>query len=152
MNKIISTFFAAFLALFAVAATTPAALADGTGVHKVAIHVNQNDAKVMNLALNNVTNINKYYASKGEKVIIEVVAYGPGLNMFRPEKSPVKDRIERMSLLFENLTFAACGNTRKKMSAKEGKEIAIIPEARMVESGVIQLISLQEQGYAYIKP
>ncbi len=152
MKKITSTLFAAVLGMFVMASVAPMAVADGTGVHKVAIHVNENNAKVMNLALNNVANVNKYYASKGEKVIIEVVAYGPGLNMFRPEKSPVKDRIEKMSLMFENLSFAACGNTRKKMAAKEGKKISIIPEATMVTSGVVRLIELQEKGYAYVKP
>ena len=50
--------------------------------HFVAIHVDQNDPKVMNMALNNAVNVNKYYESIGDTVEIELVAYGPGLNMF----------------------------------------------------------------------
>jgi len=152
MKKIMFTLFAAILGLFVVANVAPDAAADSDKVHRVAIHVNQNDPKVMNLALNNVANINKYYESIGEKVIIELVAYGPGLNMFRPEKSPVKSRIETMSLQFNNLVFAGCGNTRKVMAKKAGKEIAIMSEVKMVTSGVVRLIELQEQGYAYVKP
>jgi intracellular sulfur oxidation DsrE/DsrF family protein len=38
------------------------------------------------------------------------------------------------------------------MSKKSGKEIVLIDEANMVPSGVVQLIALQEQGYAYIRP
>ena len=106
----------------------------------------------MNLALNNVVNVNKYYASKGEKVEIEVVAYGPGLHMYRADTSPVKARVEKMSLEFDNLKFSACGNTHRKMSKKAGKKIKIMSEAQMVPSGVVQLIELQEKGYSYLRP
>lgn len=120
--------------------------------HYVAIHVDQNDPKVMNMALNNVQNITKYYESQGDTVVIELVAYGPGLNMFIPGKSPVEDRIETLSLELENLSFSACGNTHRKMSAKAGQDIPLMSEASVVPSGVVRLIELQENGFAYVRP
>lgn len=129
-----------------------AAWADRGGVHKLAIHVGDNDPKRMNIVLNNVENVTRYYESRGEKVIIEVVAYGPGLHMLRSDTSPVKARIEAMSLGLENLSFAACGNTLTKMTKKEGKEIPIMSEAKMVIAGVVRLIELQEAGYSYLRP
>jgi len=128
-----------------------AAFAEGK-MHHVAIHVDENDPKVMNMALNNVTNVTKYYESKGDEVTVELVAYGPGLNMFVAGKSPVEDRISAMSLEMENLSFAACGNTLKKMSEKVGKDIVLLEEAGVVPSGVVRLIELQENGFAYIRP
>lgn len=121
-------------------------------VHKVAIHVDENDPARMNMALNNVANVKKYYDSIGEAVEIELVAYGPGLHMFRSDTSPVKDRIALMSLEIDDLTFSACGNTHTAMTKKAGKEIELIEEATMVTSGVVQLITLQEQGYSYVRP
>ena len=47
--------------------------------HRIAFQVDQNDPAVMNLVLNNVSNLMEYYHGKGEQVQIEVVAYGPGL-------------------------------------------------------------------------
>ncbi len=120
--------------------------------HFVAIHVDQNDPKVMNLALNNAANVTKYYESIGDTVEIEMVAYGPGLNMFVEGKSPVADRISVMSLELENLSFAACGNTHAKMSAKAGHDIPLLDEAVVVPSGVVRLIELQENGFSYVKP
>ncbi len=120
--------------------------------HKVAIHVDEDDKGRMNLALNNAANIDKYYESIGDTVEIEIVAYGPGLHMFRADTSPVKTRIAAMSLELDNLSFAACGNTKAKMSEQSGTEIQIIPEARIVPSGVVHLIELQEQGWSYIRP
>lgn len=92
-------------------------------MHKVAIHVDQNDKKIMNMALNNVQNLNNYYQAKGESVIIELVAYGPGLHMFREDTSPVKSRLETMSLAMDNLQFSACGNTHAKMSKKLASQL-----------------------------
>lgn len=126
-------------------------LAEGM-THHVAIHVDQNDPKVMNMALNNVQNVTQYYESQGDTVVVELVAYGPGLNMFVDGKSPVADRIETMSLALDNLSFAACGNTHRKMSEKAGHDIPLMEEATVVPSGVVRLIELQEQGYAYVRP
>ena len=139
------------LASAAIAIAATAAFAQGV-THKVAVHVDEDDPKVMNMALNNVQNVVNYYESQGDSVIVELVAYGPGLNMFVPDKSPVADRIAIMSLEMDNLSFAACGNTHRAMSEKAGKEITLIDEAQMVPSGVVRLIQLQEEGFAYIRP
>jgi len=139
------------LAIFFTLASAIGVMAQGV-THYVAIHVDQNDAKVMNLALNNAQNITKYYESKGDTVVIQMVTYGPGLNMLIEGKSPVADRIATMSLELENISFAACANTMSKMEAKTGKKIPIIEEAAIVPSGVVTLIELQEKGYAYVKP
>ena len=97
-------------------------------------------------------NVANYYASKGDEAVIEMVAYGPGLNMFIPGKSPVEQRISTMSLEMDNISFSACGNTHRKMSEKAGKKVALMSEATLTPSGVVRLIELQEQGYAYIRP
>lgn len=121
-------------------------------MHKIAVHVDQNDPQVINMALNNVQNVNNYYASKEESVAIEVVAYGPGMQMYVAGKTPVGDRIAAMALEIEGLTFSACGNTHRKMNEKAGKEVPLISEAQVVPSGVVRLVELQEQGYAYVRP
>lgn len=120
--------------------------------HKIAFQVNSNDPQTMNIALNNVENVVSYYEEQGDTVDIEIVAYGPGLNMYIPGKSPVEKRIQTMALGMENVKFAACGNTHRKMSKKAGKDIPIMEEATMVTSGVVRLTELQEQGFAYVKP
>ena len=139
------------MVLAAVLALTPvAALADMA--HRIAVHVNSNDSAVINMALNNVQNVKAYYDEKGEGVEIELVAYGPGLVMLLEGKSPVADRVKAMSLENEHLTFAACGNTLRKMSKKAGKDLPLMSEAGVVPSGVVRLVELQEQGYAYVRP
>jgi uncharacterized protein len=120
--------------------------------HRVAIQVDVNDPAVMNLALNNATNIAQHYSALGEEVEIEVVTYGPGLHMLRDDTSPVKARLKSIGESMPNVAFAACGNTRKGMSKAESKEIPLVSQAKEVPSGVVRLMELQEQGWGYIRP
>ena len=130
--------------------STLTVLAEGQN-HNVAFHVDENDPQVMNMTLNNVENVRKFYESKGDTVTIEVVTYGPGLKMLTAD-SPVKDRISVMALESETLQFSACGNTHRKMSEKVGKDIPLLSEAVMTPSVVVRLVELQEIGYAYVRP
>jgi intracellular sulfur oxidation DsrE/DsrF family protein len=120
--------------------------------HKVAIQVSQNDKAVMDVALNNANNVIEYYKGKGESVDVQIVTYGPGLHMLRSDTSPVKDRIPAMALENPNLTLVACGNTQTNQSRAEGKPVTLLSEAMVVPSGVVRLMELQKQGYAYIRP
>jgi intracellular sulfur oxidation DsrE/DsrF family protein len=120
--------------------------------HRLILQVNTNDPAAMNLALNNATNVTQYYRELGEKVKIEVVAFGPGLHMLREDTSPVKARIETMALSTPEVSFKACGNTRQNMHKAEDKDIPIIQQAQLVRSGVVRVMELEEQGWTYVKP
>ncbi|MET0536898.1 MAG: hypothetical protein ABWZ64_02960 [Xanthobacteraceae bacterium] len=120
--------------------------------HRLILQVNSNEPAMMNLALNNASNVVQYYKDLGKKVSIEVVTFGPGLHMLRDDTSPVKARIEALALSSPEISFKACGNTRENMSKAENKEIPLISEAKVVKSGVVRVMELQEQGWTYVKP
>jgi hypothetical protein len=120
--------------------------------HNLVLQVNVNDPAMMNLALNNATNVAQYYKDLGEKVTIEVVTFGPGLHMLRDDTSPVKARIKSIKEANPAISFKACGNTRENMNKVENKEIPLIPEATVVKSGVVRVMQLQEQGWTYVRP
>ena len=111
-----------------------------------------NDPAMMNLALNNATNVAQYYKDLGEKVTIEVVTFGPGLHMLRDDTSPVKARIKSIKDGNPAISFKACGNTQENMHKVENKEIPLIPEATVVKSGVVRVMELQEKGWSYVRP
>jgi uncharacterized protein len=146
-------FRAALVAAVAALGFVNAAHADNVK-HRLVIHVDQNDPEIMNLALNNAKNVIDAYRAKNEDVNVEVVAYGPGLNMLREDTSPVKDRIKELAELSfpSNLTFSACNNTKQGMEKREGHPITIIPQAHLVPAGVVRIMELEEQGYSYVKP
>ena len=120
--------------------------------HRLVVQVDVNDPAIMNLALNNVSNVAQHYSDLGQKVEIEVVAFGPGLHMLRDDTSPVKARIKSMSETMPQLAFSACGNTRENMMRVEAKDIPLIPQAKVVKAGAVRLMELQEQGWSYLRP
>ena len=129
-------------------------MAEDLKPHRLVIQVDQDDPAVMNLALNNATNVIDYYRAKGESVDLDIVTYGPGLNMLRTDTSPVKDRIKRIKdLAFPgSVQFSACNNTKENMEKKEGHPVAVMSEAVLVPSGVVRLMELQEKGWSYLRP
>jgi intracellular sulfur oxidation DsrE/DsrF family protein len=141
------------VAALSIAIVTSACAADGKA-HHIAIQIDQNDPQVMNLVLNNATNVIEYYRDRHEDVDIDIVAYGPGLHMLRADTSPVQDRIKRLKdMVFPGkIQFSACDNTRKGMEKTEGHPIPIVTDATIVPSGVVHLMELQEQGWSYVRP
>jgi uncharacterized protein len=141
------------LAVMLALASVTTATAEGK-THRIAIQIDQNDPQVMNLVLNNASNVIEYYRGNNEDVDIEIVAYGPGLHMLRADTSPVQDRIKQLKdLVFPGkIQFSACNNTKRGMEKAEGHAISLVPEATIVPAGVVRLMELQEQGWSYVRP
>ena len=72
MASPIARIFAVIFLVLMSGATTAATKNPATSAkttHRLLIQVNQNDPEIMNLALNNATNVIEYYHAKGEEVI-----------------------------------------------------------------------------------
>ena len=143
----------AVIAVMAMAFASAGVAADGKP-HHIAIQIDQNDPQVMNMVLNNATNVIEYYRGKNEDVDVDIVAYGPGLNMLRADTSPVQDRIKRLKdMVFPGkIQFSACNVTKQGMEKTEGHAISILSDATVVPSGVVHLMELQEQDWSYVRP
>jgi len=123
-----------------------AALAAGPA-HKMVIQVSTDDVRTQNMAMNNAVNLQK--ALGMDNVAVEIVAYGPGLSMLTA-KSPASKRVS--SLALQDITFSACANTMAKMEEKSGEKVVLVEGVRVVPAGVLRILELQEQGYAYLRP
>jgi uncharacterized protein len=132
-----------FLPLF----MATAVLAEQDTPHKVIIQVSTDDVSTQKMALNNAVNLQKLYGL--DNVIIEIVAYGPGLGILTTE-SAVASRVE--SLALQDIRFSACQNTMDAQKQKTGLLSVLLDGVTTVNAGVARIIELQEQGYAYIRP
>jgi len=113
------------------------------GKQGLVLQVSDDDPKVWNQTLNNAMNVSKEF---GRNVDIEIVAFGPGLKMLRLD-SAVSDRLTEASMA--GIALVACGQTMKK-SKVTGKDLH--PKVRVVKAGVVEIISKQKEGWAYVKP
>ena len=115
--------------------------------HKVVVQSSSSDPELQGLALVIAGNLQKHYGM--DNVDIEVVAYGPGLGIMTAE-GPNAEKVK--SLLDHNVTFSACEGTLKFLEAKNGKRPKLVAGVGTVPDGVVRVIELQEQGYAYVYP
>jgi hypothetical protein len=149
--KFIALMFAFMLPM--ALANAPALFAQNAPkVHKLVIQVSREDTEGMNLALGNAVNYKKYYDTKNEQTQIEIVAYGPGITIFREDKSPMKDRLIEVKKEIPNIVFSMCGNAKAAAERREGKEVIPLPNVGVVPAGIVRVAELQEQGYAYARP
>ena len=116
-------------------------------IHKVVIQVSTDDVRTQKIALNNAVNLQALYGL--DNIEIEIVAYGPGLNLLT-SKSKQNQRVE--SLALQNIVFSACSNTIKKIEKKSGSKVVLLEGVERVTAGVARIIELQEEGYSYIRP
>lgn len=145
---------AAMLAAGAVLAAVPDAVAQQAATvksapqpnakYRVVFQVSDNDPAKWNLALNNAKNVQNDLGK--ENVEIEIVAYGPGLNMLKAE-SAVAGRVS--GALDDNVAVVACDNTMHNMKLSNADLIGGISH---VKAGVVRLMERQRQGWSYIRP
>ena len=111
---------------------------------KVVIQVSDADQGKWNLALNNAKNIQTDLGASN--VDVEIVAYGPGIGMLKMD-SPVGGRVDEATTA--GVKVIACENTMKGQKLTRADMLNGIG---YVPAGVVELMSRQQQGWAYIRP
>jgi len=111
---------------------------------RVVIQVSDNDPAKWNLALNNARNIQAELGK--DNVAVEIVAFGPGLEMMKAE-SKVADRLA--AALDSNVGLLACENT---MQNAKVDQTDVYGGVKFVPAGVTHIMKRQREGWAYIRP
>ena len=111
---------------------------------RVVIQVSDSDQGKWNLALNNAKNIQTDLGAPN--VDIEIVTYGPGIDMLKLD-SPVGGRIGEATTA--GVKVIACENT---MRGQKLSRADMLNGISYVPAGVVELMSRQQQGWAYIRP
>lgn len=114
---------------------------------KVVLQISDGSPEKQALVLNVANNLQQHYGV--DKVKIEIVAFGPGLQLLFKNNAN-KDRIG--GLIGRGVQFSACENTVKAMTKQLGHPPAINDRAVSVPAGIARIIELTEQGYTLVKP
>ena len=118
---------------------------------RVVFHISSDDAGLADELLNQVELVLQDYASNSKPIKVEVVANNQGLRLLQLGRSPFPERIRKLDEKYQNLMFAACGNTIERFRKKFAERIEILPEAVVIRSGVSFVARRQQQGWSYIK-
>ncbi|QOZ80023.1 hypothetical protein XH83_34380 [Bradyrhizobium sp. CCBAU 53351] len=144
---------AMMLALLAFAAVSPASaqqvpLQDKPfAEHRIVLQLSDGDARKQALVLSVANNLLKAYDP--DKISVEVVAFGPGIELLL---SGNERRKQVESLIAQGVRFDICLNTVDTIERETGKRPEFIPAATPVQVGVGQILFLAENGYTLVRP
>jgi intracellular sulfur oxidation DsrE/DsrF family protein len=142
------------LAALLVAIAVPAARAQQAPLqdkpfaeHKIVLQLSDNDPRKQGLVISVANNLLKFYDP--DKVAVEIVAFGPGIELLRPD-NPNRKLVE--SLVAQGARVDICLNTVDTIERDTGKRPNYIPAATPVQVGVAQILLLTENGYTLVRP
>ena len=115
--------------------------------HKIVLQLSDNDPRKQALVISVANNLLKFYDP--DKVAVEVVAFGPGIDLLRSEN--VNRKLVE-SLISQGVRFDVCLNTVDTIERETGKRPDIMPGATPVQVGVGQILFLTENGYTLVRP
>jgi intracellular sulfur oxidation DsrE/DsrF family protein len=119
------------------------ALADFLATKQRAVfQVSDADPAKWNLTLSNVGNAQE---AIGKDADIEIVAFGPGIDMLKKD-SPVAARVAEA--IHNGVHIVACQNT---MRARKLAPADMLPDVGYVPSGVVEIMQREREGYAYLR-
>jgi intracellular sulfur oxidation DsrE/DsrF family protein len=111
---------------------------------RVVVQVSDADPARWNLALNNVRNLQDDLGAPN--VVVEIVAYGPGIGMLELDavsNSRVSEAIK------DGVQVAACENTMRNQKLERAD---MHPNVSYVPAGVVEIVRRQQEGWAYLRP
>jgi intracellular sulfur oxidation DsrE/DsrF family protein len=112
---------------------------------RIMLQLTSDDAKVMNLVLNNAINLQKFYGQ--DRVQVVVIAFGPGMEALYKKSSPVADRVS--SLAHYDVSFIGCANT---MESTHHTPDELVEGVQVVPAGVAEIVERQLRGWSYVRP
>jgi len=112
--------------------------------HHVAFQLSEADDTAWNSLVLHVNNTMNALADDGGSQV-EVVFWGPGLNMLRKTNTAYEERLKQLS--DRGVKLLACRNAMKtrKVATED-----LFPFAGQVDSGIAEIVKKQEAGWAYI--
>lgn len=115
--------------------------------HKIVLQLSDSDPKKQGLVISVANNLLKYYDP--DKIAIEVVAFGPGIELLKPD-TPYRKAVE--SIVAQGVRVDICLNTVDTIERDTGKRPEFLSVATPVQVGVAQILHLTENGYTLVKP
>lgn len=115
--------------------------------HHLLLQLSDRDEGKQRLVLSVANNMLKVYGP--DKIAVEVVAFGPGIDLLRAE-SPNRTGVD--SLIAQGVKFDVCLNTIETIERETGKRPEMNEKARPVQAGVAKILDLIENGYTLVRP
>jgi uncharacterized protein len=113
---------------------------------KAVFHVDWDQEERLLMALENTKNLFKEIPP--QQCSVHMVANGKAVNLFRKDRA-AKYASDMDELHKQGVRFKACRNAMAKNNVEKSDLLEI---CEVVPAGILEVIKLQQEGFAYIKP
>jgi len=117
---------------------------------RVLLHLATGDESRISDSLEKIEALLEVSAAQHKPVEVEVVANSEGLNILR-KGSPFAQRIKMITSKYDNVSFMACGIARHNAELREGKQVALIPEAKEIPAAMERILKRVTGGWSYVR-
>lgn len=114
-------------------------------VYRAVFHLDAHDDKIFALSLTNVSNLLKAVTDSHYDVVM--LFNGPAVQLLHQEGCTLQEEVH--TLQQQRVSFKVCRNALEKFGMSDTDLLA---GCSIVPAGIVELIVLQQDGYAYIKP
>jgi len=111
--------------------------------YKVVFDITSKDSVNQQALIRQLSFIRK--SNPGSK--LEVVIYGQGLDLAIKGKSPQEEAVRHL-ISDQGVSFKVCNVTMKRYNIDKSQ---LLPGVEIVDDGIFEIISKQQEGWGYIK-
>lgn len=115
--------------------------------HRLVLQLSDRAQEKQALVISVANNLLKAYGP--DKIAIEIVAFGPGIDLLLAE-NPNRSFVD--SLHTQGVKLSICGNTLDTIERNTGKRPDVNPNAQTVAAGAARILELTERHYTLIRP
>ncbi len=114
--------------------------------YRAVFHVDMDDVKPFKIVLTNIANLIRAIPERHYDLVL--LCNGPAVKLLQNEENaPFREEIWRLQQA--RVSFKVCRNALNSFNIDPDN---LIEGCEIVPAGVVALIELQQDGYAYIKP
>ncbi len=143
----------ACMVLALAAAMSVAGASERYGDQKVVYHISfdgGDSGKAYTRALINAQN--HIDAVGQDRIRIAVVMHGDGVDLLKEAKSNSALQTRITQLKAKGVKFEVCNNTLTNRKINYSEDLFGVSEKDIVQSGVAEVVRLQQEGYSYLRP
>ena len=109
------------------------------------LHMDKEDQHTMDIALGNIENY--MLALPGETFHVVLLANGPAVKLFRKANFSAAQTVARLHE--KGAKFKLCANSLKKFAIPAEE---LIEGCEAIQAGIVEIVRMQREGFAYVKP
>lgn len=137
-----------FLELKELASLAEAREAHG-GTSNIVLHLATNDAQRVEDALDKIERFVGQQRMGSQRVGLEIVANGRGLDLLRVAQTPYEAKVKQLAR-DKYVTILACRQAVQRLR-EQGVDVDLIPEADLAGSALDRIIQRLREGWVYVK-